>query len=196
MNNPLVAERRDSTTGYTGIGIAESAADLYNGVSSGSWVEGGLGFAGTGLEMLSLALDPLGTLLQYAVSWIIEHVGPLRDALNWLAGDADQIAAYATTWQNVSRSVGRAHEVLTSEVGRGTAGWTGAAADAYRRGGGPPGGRPPRARGMSRGPSRGSAWPAAPGPEVDGSPAGVPDPQAGGPPGRRHRCRRRRTGCR
>ncbi|GAA3459265.1 hypothetical protein ACFFSW_08215 [Saccharothrix longispora] len=133
MNNPLVAERRDSTTGYTGIGIAESAADLYNGVSSGSWVEGGLGFAGTGLEMLSLALDPLGTLLQYAVSWIIEHVGPLRDALNWLAGDADQIAAYATTWQNVSQSVGRAHEVLTSEVGRGTAGWTGAAADAYRR---------------------------------------------------------------
>jgi uncharacterized protein YukE len=133
VNNPLVAERQDSTTGYTGVGIVESAVDLYHGVENGSWVEGGLGLVGTGLEMLSLVLDPLGTLLQYAVSWIIEHVGPLRDALNWLAGDADQIAAYAQTWQNVSEAVSRAKEDFTSEVANGTAGWSGATADAYRK---------------------------------------------------------------
>lgn len=133
MNNPLVAERQDSTTGYTGIGIVESAVDLHHGVENGSWVEGGLGVVGGGLETLSLVIDPLGTLLQYAISWIIEHVGPLRDALNWLAGDADQIAAYAQTWQNVSQAVGRAKEDFTSEVANGTAGWSGASADAYRR---------------------------------------------------------------
>ena len=38
--NPLVAERVDSTTAITGIGVVESAMGLYEGVESGSWVEG------------------------------------------------------------------------------------------------------------------------------------------------------------
>ncbi|WP_156754613.1 TNT domain-containing protein [Actinokineospora pegani] len=133
MSSPLVAERQDSTKGYTGIGIAESAVDVYNGVQNGSWVEGGLGVLGSGLEVLSLALDPLGTLGQYAVSWLIEHIKPLRDALNWLAGDADQIAAYAATWKNVQNAVSSVAEEFRTEVAAGTAGWAGPAADSYRQ---------------------------------------------------------------
>ncbi|GLW92216.1 WXG100 family type VII secretion target [Actinokineospora globicatena] len=132
MTNPLVAAREDSTKGYTGIGLVESAADIYNGVQNGSWVEGGLGALGGGLEVLSLALDPIGTLGQYAISWVIEHVAPLRDALNWLAGDADQIAAYAATWKNVSQAVGGIATDFGTEVANGTSAWTGPAADAYR----------------------------------------------------------------
>ncbi|WP_018686728.1 hypothetical protein [Actinokineospora enzanensis] len=132
MSNPLVAERQDSTQSYTGIGLVESAADIYHGVQDGSWVEGGLGAVGGGLEILSLTLDPIGTLGQYAVSWVIEQVKPLRDALNWLAGDADQIAAYAQTWKNVSQSLGGVATDLGTEVTNGTAGWSGPAADAYR----------------------------------------------------------------
>jgi hypothetical protein len=130
--NPLVAERQDSTTAYTGIGIAESAMDIYNGVENKSWVEGGLGAVGTGLEALSLAMDPVGTLLQYAVSWLMEHVKPLSDALDWLAGDADQIAAYAATWKNVGKETGAIAQDFWTEVTNGTAGWQGASADAYR----------------------------------------------------------------
>ncbi|WP_051386130.1 WXG100 family type VII secretion target [Actinokineospora inagensis] len=133
MTNPLVAERTDSTKSYTGIGVVESAVDIYNGVEDKSWIEGGLGVAGTGLEMLSLAIDPIGTLGQYAVSWVIEHVKPLRDALNWLAGDADQISAYAATWKNVSQAVGAVAADLKTEVANGTSAWTGPAADAYRK---------------------------------------------------------------
>ncbi|SDI59839.1 hypothetical protein SAMN05192558_106348 [Actinokineospora alba] len=132
MTNPLIAERKDSTTAVTGIGIAESAVDIYNGVQSGSWVEGGIGALGGGLEVLSLVIDPIGTLGQYAVSWVIEHVAPLRDALNWLAGDADQIAAYAQTWKNVSQAVAGVAADHQTEVTNGTAGWVGPAADAYR----------------------------------------------------------------
>ncbi|HVK20781.1 MAG TPA: TNT domain-containing protein [Actinokineospora sp.] len=132
MTNPLIAERQDSTTAVTGIGIAESAVDIYNGVQNGSWVEGGIGALGGGLEALSLVLDPIGTLGQYAVSWVIEHVAPLRDALNWLAGDADQIAAYARTWKNVSQAVAGVAADYQTEVTNGTAGWQGPAADAYR----------------------------------------------------------------
>ncbi|MCG8918610.1 hypothetical protein L6E12_22770 [Actinokineospora sp. PR83] len=132
MTNPLIAQRQDSTTAYSGIGLAESAMDIYHGVEGGSWVEGGLGVVGTGLEMLSLALDPVGTLLQYAVSWLMEHVKPLSDALDWLAGDGDQIAAYAATWKNVGTETAAIAADFATEVVNGTAGWEGPAADAYR----------------------------------------------------------------
>ncbi|MBB5957685.1 hypothetical protein FHS29_004280 [Saccharothrix tamanrassetensis] len=132
MNNPLVAERQDSTKDYTGIGPIEAAEDLRQAFANGTWVDQGLALAGGGLEALSFVLDPFGSLIAAAVSWIIEHIGPLRQALNWLAGDADQIAAYAQTWNNVSQAVSRANETLVAEVNRGAAGWTGASADAYR----------------------------------------------------------------
>ena len=130
--NPLVAERVDSTTAITGIGVVESAMGLYNGVESGSWVEGGLGAAGAGLETLGLVLDPVGTLVSYGVAWLMEHVQPLSDALDWLAGDPDTIASYAATWRNAAAAVQQAGADFGTAVGEGTAGWQGQAADGYR----------------------------------------------------------------
>jgi uncharacterized protein YukE len=92
----------------------------------------GLGLAGAGMEALGLITDPIGTLLSYAVSWLMEHVKPLSDALDWLAGDPDTIASYAATWKNVSAAIGTATQRFTNEVSNGTADWTGASADAYR----------------------------------------------------------------
>ena len=94
--NPLVAQAQSQTTGVTGIGIAKSAVDLANGVKDGSWVEGGLGAFGVGLEVLSLVTDPIGTLAQYGVSWLIEHVQPLKDCLDWLAGNPPSAASPGT----------------------------------------------------------------------------------------------------
>ena len=130
--NPLVAERMDSTTAITGIGVVESAVGLYDGVESGSWVEGGLGAAGAGLETLGLVLDPVGTLVSYGVAWLMEHVQPLSDALDWLAGDPDTIASYAVTWRNVAAAVQQAGADFGAAVGEGTAGWQGQAAEGYR----------------------------------------------------------------
>ena len=130
--NPLVAARVDSTTAITGIGLVESAMGLYNGVESGSWVEGGLGAAGAGLETLGLVLDPVGTLASYGVAWLMEHVQPLSDALDRLAGDPDTIASYAATWRNVATAVQQAGADFGTAVNQGTAGWQGQAADAYR----------------------------------------------------------------
>ncbi|WP_216209336.1 DUF6531 domain-containing protein [Amycolatopsis aidingensis] len=130
--NPLVAEAQSQTTAVTGIGIAESATDLANGVSDGSWVEAGLGAVGTGLEVLSLVVDPVGTLLQYGVSWLIEHVEPLKEALDWLAGDPPVIQSFSDTWANVAAEVKAIAGDLGNEANNGTAGWTGDGADAYR----------------------------------------------------------------
>ncbi|MFD8497515.1 DUF6531 domain-containing protein [Amycolatopsis sp. NPDC059657] len=130
--NPLVAQAKSQTTGITGIGIAESAVDLANGVKDGSWVESGLGAVGVGLEALSLVVDPIGTLAQYGVSWLIEHVQPLKEALDWLAGDPPVIQSFSDTWANVSTEVAAVAQDYLNEAKNGTAGWDGAAAEAYR----------------------------------------------------------------
>jgi hypothetical protein len=76
---------------------------------------------------------PVGALLQYGVAWIIEHVKPLSEALDWLAGDPAQIAAHAQTWRNVAASVRGTVTGLADAVDRDVHEWHGAAADADRK---------------------------------------------------------------
>ena len=129
--NPLVADRVDSTEWYTGVGIAEGIADLVSGVDSGSWVDATLGGFATTMEALGFVLDPL---VSWGVAWLMEHVKPLSDALDWLAGDPDQITAYAGTWANVSKAVAAAGVELADLVRTEVASWGGDAGDAYRAG--------------------------------------------------------------
>jgi uncharacterized protein YukE len=131
--NPLVAQRQDSTTAYSGIGIVESIADLSSGIESGNWVDISIGGLGTSMEALGLVTDPVATLLSYGISWLIEHVKPLSDALDWLAGDPDQITAYARTWSNVAGAMHSAAGDLTRASTGDLAGWSGTAATAYHR---------------------------------------------------------------
>ncbi|MBB1157079.1 MULTISPECIES: DUF6531 domain-containing protein [Amycolatopsis] len=132
MSNPLVAQRQDSTTWHSGINVLDDAAGVYDGVQSGSWIEGGIAALGTGLDMLTIAMNPVGTLISYGLNWLIEHVKPLQDALNQLAGDGDQISAYSQTWKNVGQATQQAAKDLAATVQKDTANWKGAAADAYR----------------------------------------------------------------
>ncbi|WP_143229678.1 DUF6531 domain-containing protein [Actinophytocola xanthii] len=130
--NPLVAQSQDTTTAVTGIGIAESAQGLAQGVSDGDWVEAGLSAVGVGLEVLSLVIDPLGTLASYGVSWLIEHVRPLKEALDWFAGDPPVIQSFSQTWANVAAEVAAVSQDYLREARSGTAGWSGQAGEAYR----------------------------------------------------------------
>ncbi|MCT2587694.1 CdiA C-terminal domain-containing protein [Actinophytocola gossypii] len=128
----LVAPEQDSTEWYTGIGIAESVSDLVSGIESGDWVDIGLGGLTTGLEALSIAMDPIGSVASNLVSFIIEHVGPLQDMLDKLAGNADAVAAHAQTWRNIATEVGEVRADYDRDVGTDTSGWTGTAGDSYR----------------------------------------------------------------
>ncbi|MEE6257572.1 ADP-ribosyltransferase [Plantactinospora sonchi] len=130
--NPLVAARVDSTEWYTGLGIGEGVADLVNGIESGSWVDTTIGGLSTSLEALGLVVDPIGSLVSYGVSWLMEHVKPLSDALDWLAGDPDQIAANAQTWRNVAQHAAQTAADLRAAVASELAEWAGPAATAYR----------------------------------------------------------------
>ncbi|MEV4345012.1 WXG100 family type VII secretion target [Actinoplanes sp. NPDC049596] len=130
--NPLVATAGSSADPWAGVWIAEDIRSIYRGVKDGSWIEGTLGGVSAGLDALALVSDPIGSLLQYGVAWIIEHVEPLREALDWLAGDPGQIKAHAQTWTNVAGALHDRAADLDRAVRWDTTEWTGAAADAYR----------------------------------------------------------------
>jgi hypothetical protein len=131
--NPLVAASIDQPADpWAGIWIAEDIELIAQGVRHGSWIDGGLGVVGAGLDALALVSDPIGVLLQYGVSWIIEHVQPLSQALDWLAGDPGQIAGHAQTWRNVAVALAGQADELGTVVRRDVADWSGTAAAAYR----------------------------------------------------------------
>jgi hypothetical protein len=132
--NPLVASRVDEPVpAWSGVWIAEDIELIGQGVRSGSWVDGSLGVMDAGLDGLALMSDPVGVLLQYGVSWLIEHVRPLSQALDWLAGDPAAITAQARTWRNVAESLRSESDTLAKAVRADMAEWSGAAAEAYRR---------------------------------------------------------------
>ncbi|BFU48050.1 WXG100 family type VII secretion target [Krasilnikovia sp. MM14-A1004] len=132
MTNPLVAQSQSSTTWYTGLGLVEDAADVANGIKNDSWVDGTLGGVGGSLDTLGLMIDPIGTLVSWGVSWLMEHVKPLKDALDWLAGNPDEISAHAATWENVAKYTADTRAQYAEAVKPGTASWLGASGDAYR----------------------------------------------------------------
>jgi RHS repeat-associated protein len=133
MSNPLVADVKSSTTGYSGISLLESAHDLNSAIQSGDWASVAMGSVGTALDALSMAMDPFGAILAAGVGWLMEHIGPLKSALDALAGNPDQIKANSETWANIAKELGSVGEDLVSMANNDTASWTGKAGDAYRQ---------------------------------------------------------------
>lgn len=131
--NPIVAASIDRPRdAWSGAWIAEDIELIAQGVRDGSWIDGSLGVIGAGLDALAMISDPVGVLLQYGVAWIIEHVRPLTEALDWLAGDPGAIAAHAQTWRNVAAGLRGDAASFGSSVRSDVAGWSGGAAEAYR----------------------------------------------------------------
>ncbi|MEV6301416.1 hypothetical protein AB0M02_18545 [Actinoplanes sp. NPDC051861] len=112
--------------------VAEDVARISSGIHDNSWVDATLSGVGGSLDALAVVVDPLGSLSAWGTGWLIEHVQPLRDALDWLAGDPAEITTHAATWQNVSASIVDSHRRLAAAVRSQTAAWEGAAASAYR----------------------------------------------------------------
>ena len=130
--NPLIAPRVDSTQWFSGVFLIEDLDTIEHGLASGSWIETGLGGLALGLDALSTIVNPLEAVVSWGVAWLLEHVEPLSDALEVLAGDADQIMAFSQTWSNVGAAITAAGVSLRGAIDRETIDWTGAAAEAYR----------------------------------------------------------------
>ncbi|GGP52445.1 WXG100 family type VII secretion target [Saccharothrix coeruleofusca] len=116
-----------------GFRLADEINQATRSLEQAQWADPGISVKDGALEVLGTIVNPAQALLGAGVSWLIEHVEPLREAVDELAGDPAAIAAYADTWKGIAEKVGQAQERLAEVVRADTAGWTGEAGDAYRR---------------------------------------------------------------
>jgi hypothetical protein len=86
-SKPLIADRQDTTRGWAGIWIAEDIQQIVERYRSGNWIDQSIGGFAAFMDALAFVTDPLGTLVSWGVSWLLEHVQPLREPLDRLAGD-------------------------------------------------------------------------------------------------------------
>ncbi|MEV0005374.1 WXG100 family type VII secretion target [Micromonospora sp. NPDC050980] len=129
----MVAGAADTgPSAWAGIWICEDIELIAHGVRTGSWIDGSLGVVSAGLDALAIVSDPVSALLQYGIAWLIEHVKPLSEALDWLAGDPAEITAHSQTWRNVAASLREDAADLAHAVRTEAAGWIGAAGAGYR----------------------------------------------------------------
>lgn len=132
VNPFVVAELDQPKSPWAGIYLAEDIQLLQQAFESGSWIDGTIGGVGVAMDALGLMTDPLGTLVSWGVAWLIEHLKPLSDALDWLAGNPGRIGGYVATWQTLSGRLTALGGDYRDAVSRQLEGWTGPAAAAYR----------------------------------------------------------------
>lgn len=119
-------------SGNAGGNIVTDVTSLEKDIGSGNWVQAGL----AGLKIVSDATkilsDPVGAILQYGLSFLMQAVRPLQQAVSWLVGNPSQVAVYGSAWQGVSHTVGQAGTTFTSSLSTNAATWTGQAASNYK----------------------------------------------------------------
>ncbi|MGX7827756.1 WXG100 family type VII secretion target [Actinokineospora sp. 24-640] len=132
MGNHLVAPVTPLTAPEDGMVVYDFAVDAKKAIDNGDWLEAGIAGTAAGLDALAVIADPFGALLSGAFAWAIEHVDPLPEMLNSLAGNPDVVQSNATTWANVANHMRTTAADMERVVDEDTAPWQGPAVDSYR----------------------------------------------------------------
>ncbi|WP_438388461.1 hypothetical protein [Actinopolyspora saharensis] len=130
--NPLVEEPTPLVSGEDGIAVYDFGKDAATAIDGQDWCEAGIDIGAGALDVTMALADPFGTLLSSAFAWMMEHVSPLPEMLNSIAGNPDVVHANAHTWARISDHLNRAADNMGEAVNSDTAGWKGAAAETYR----------------------------------------------------------------
>ncbi len=128
----LLVGREDSTGALTGIASLDVLVGTGSALADGDWVEAAVLGAAVGLEGLGVVADPFGALVAAGVGWVVEHLQPLAGWFDDLAGDPDQIHAFASSWHRIAGLVHDTSEHYLGAVDRATSPWDGLAVGAYR----------------------------------------------------------------
>jgi hypothetical protein len=149
VNNPLIDKRSDIDNAYEdassmgggfvegdgwekGITAIEAGQEIAAGIKSGDWIEVGLGVVAGGLDVVSAAFDPIGYAAGQLVSWMMEHLEPLRKVLHGLSGEPNMVKGYAGTWERIGGEMEAVGTSYTSAAESETSFWAGEAGGKYR----------------------------------------------------------------
>ncbi|MFC6012067.1 WXG100 family type VII secretion target [Nocardia lasii] len=76
--------------------------------------------------------DPFNFLGSQLMSWMLEHVEPMRKSLDSISGNPDMVQAYSDAWGNIAQHLRTTATEWAAALDTGIGGWVGCAADAYR----------------------------------------------------------------
>ncbi|MCG8917402.1 hypothetical protein L6E12_16575 [Actinokineospora sp. PR83] len=94
-----MSEEQSTTTWSTGAGAVDSVAGFVDSLTADAEGEGpdvidvALGGAGAVVDVVSSLANPLSAVASAGVGWLLEHVDFLREPLDALLGDPDEINA-------------------------------------------------------------------------------------------------------
>ncbi|MFF0543859.1 hypothetical protein ACWEQ0_17570 [Nocardia thailandica] len=152
---PGVDEKGDADAGYMkGVLIGdvwENGYGLVKTMGSGSTMDKVDAIAkagGTGKDVFDAAstvfklasgttttlgkFDPFNLLGSQLMSWMLEHVEPLRKTLESVSGSPDMVQAYSDSWTAIAEHLTATAAAWAKALDTGIGEWTGATADAYR----------------------------------------------------------------
>lgn len=116
-----------STIGSVGQGDFASRNGL------GGLVGGSFSIGGFQVDAMSLMSDPIATLAGSCANFLMDHLPPLPQMLKALGGDPRSVQARATQWTSTSEKVETTAKEYLARVDRTLRGWTGPAAESYRK---------------------------------------------------------------
>lgn len=131
MTNSLVAPVTPLTSPEDGMVVYDFAVDAKKAIDNGDYLEAGIAGGAAALDALAVIADPFGALLSGAFAWAMEHIDPLPEMLNSLAGNPDVVQSNATTWSNVANHLRTTGSDMARVVTEDTAPWEGPAVAAY-----------------------------------------------------------------
>ncbi|MBM7809792.1 WXG100 family type VII secretion target [Saccharothrix algeriensis] len=132
-----MAEEESTTTWSTGAGVFDSVNGLVTSLTAESEGEGvdvidvALGGAGVVVDLVGVAVNPLGALASAGVGWLLEHVSFIREPLDALLGNPDEINANVDQLKQAALEM----KVIAEEHRRdldSVSGWEGRSGDAFR----------------------------------------------------------------
>ncbi|MEP7765774.1 hypothetical protein [Sanguibacter sp. 25GB23B1] len=121
------------TTSITaGVRVLDFGKSAVDAAVAGDWLGASLSGLGAAAEGVAMIIDPIGELLASGAAFLMEHVHPLPEMLDSIAGDPAQIQVFAGTWYNVAARLNDVADGYTTAQ-RGTAqDWTGDTATQYQ----------------------------------------------------------------
>ncbi|MFD6396185.1 hypothetical protein [Nocardia sp. NPDC060249] len=75
--------------------------------------------------------DPFNFLGSQLMSWMLEHVEPVRKSLESITGSPDMVQAYSDSWKAIAESLTTTAQEWATALDTGIGEWAGAAAEAY-----------------------------------------------------------------
>jgi uncharacterized protein YukE len=124
------------TTATSGAGIVDSYAGLVDSITSDSESEGekvvdvALSATGVVIDTIGMAVDPFGYIVSAGVGWLLEHVSFLREPLDALLGNPDEINANVDALKQAAaemKTIAEEHKQDLTTVAE----WGGETADKY-----------------------------------------------------------------